>query len=300
MKTGRRGMAAGPGGKPRRKTAKAVLSPGRPADGDAARPGREPVEGDISPDNPADGDAARPGRKTVDAAVFPDQPACGDATGPGRESTAGTAARAREILAVLARTYPKSKTALNFASPFQLLVAAMLSAQSTDRQVNIITAGLFLRYRTPADFARLTPAELAEEIKGCGLYRNKSKNIIATSRTLVEKYGSIVPSTREELEQLPGVGRKTANVVLNVAFGQPALPVDTHVFRVSHRLGLSGARTPERTEADLLKLIPEALRRDAHHQLITHGRQICRARRPRCPVCPLAGLCPSRDTAAAG
>ncbi|OAT85538.1 endonuclease III [Desulfotomaculum copahuensis] len=204
------------------------------------------------------------------------------------------------MLAVLARTYPEADTALHFASPFQLLVAAMLSAQSTDRQVNIITAGLFQRYRTPADFARLTPEELAEKIKGCGLYHNKSKNIIAASRMLVDKYAGAVPSTREELERLPGVGRKTANVVLNVAFGRPALPVDTHVFRVSHRLGLSSARTPERTEADLLKLIPEAQRRDAHHRLIAHGRQICRARRPRCAVCPLAALCPSRDAAPSG
>jgi len=208
---------------------------------------------------------------------------------------AGDDCRAGEILAVLARTYPRAETELRFATPFQLLVAVMLSAQSTDRQVNKITARLFRRFPTPADFARLTPEELAGEIKGCGLYRNKSRHIIETSRILVEKYDSRVPTTREELERLPGVGRKTAGVVLNVAFGQPTLPVDTHVFRVSHRLGLAGAGTPEKTETELLRLVPPEERRKVHHRLIALGRQFCRARRPRCSACPLCALCPSRD-----
>jgi endonuclease-3 len=205
------------------------------------------------------------------------------------------AARAREILAILSQTYPDAGTALRFETPFQLLVAAMLSAQTTDRQVNKITERLFKRYREPQDFARLNPEELAREIKGCGLYKNKSRNIIATSRILVEKYNSQVPRTLGELELLPGVGRKTANVVLNVAFGQPTLPVDTHVFRVSHRLGLARGKTPEKTEEELLAIIPEYARRAAHHQLIAHGRTICTARRPRCNICPVAHLCPSRD-----
>ncbi|RKO66995.1 endonuclease III [Desulfofundulus salinus] len=205
------------------------------------------------------------------------------------------AARVSEILAILSQTYPDAGTALRFETPFQLLVAAMLSAQTTDRQVNIITGRLFQRYREPADFARLQPEELGREIRGCGLYRNKSKNIIAASRILVEKYNSQVPQSLEELESLPGVGRKTANVVLNVAFGRPTLPVDTHVFRVSHRLGLARGKTPEKTEEELLAIIPEYARRAAHHQLIAHGRTICTARRPRCNICPVAHLCPSRD-----
>ncbi|MDQ0285946.1 endonuclease-3 [Desulfofundulus luciae] len=205
------------------------------------------------------------------------------------------AARASEILAILSKTYPDAGTALCFGTPFQLLVAAMLSAQTTDRQVNKITERLFKRYREPRDFARLKPEELAREIKGCGLYKNKSRNIIATSRILVEKYNSQVPQSLEELEGLPGVGRKTANVVLNVAFGRPALPVDTHVFRVSHRLGLARGKTPQKTEEELLAIIPEHARRAAHHQLIAHGRTVCTARRPRCNACPVAHLCPSRD-----
>lgn len=200
--------------------------------------------------------------------------------------------RVREILDILARTYPDARTALHFNNPFQLLVAAILSAQTTDRQVNSITDRLFRHYRRPEDFARLNPEELAREIQGCGLYRNKSKNIIATSRILVEKYNSRVPDRLEELESLPGVGRKTANVVLNVAFGRPTIPVDTHVFRVSHRLGLARSKTPEKTEEELVSLIPEERRRAAHHQLIAHGRQVCTARSPRCPACPLAHLCP--------
>ncbi|MDK2887467.1 MAG: endonuclease [Thermoanaerobacter sp.] len=212
-----------------------------------------------------------------------------------REEKTNGAARVEEILAVLSRTYPDAGTALRFETPFQLLVAAMLSAQTTDRQVNKITEKLFKRYREPRDFALLTPEELAREIKGCGLYRSKSKHIIAASRILVEKYNSRVPQNLAELELLPGVGRKTANVVLNVAFGQPTLPVDTHVFRVSHRLGLARARTPEETEEELLAIIPENARRAFHHQLIAHGRVICTARRPRCGNCPLAYLCPSRS-----
>ncbi len=141
---------------------------------------------------------------------------------------------------ILARAYPGAGTALNFNNPFELLVAAILSAQCTDQQVNRITGPLFKKYRTPRDFAALSPEELAEEIKGCGLYRNKSKYIVEASRKILEHYGGQVPRTREELQTLPGVGRKTAGVVLGVAYGGSALPVDTHVYRVARRLGLSG------------------------------------------------------------
>lgn len=210
-------------------------------------------------------------------------------------SKAREAQRVREILDILARTYPEARTALAFETPFQLLVAAILSAQTTDRQVNRITRRLFARYRGPEDFARLSPEELAEEIRGCGLYKSKSRHIIAASRLLVEKCGSRVPESLEELQRLPGVGRKTANVVLNVAFGRPALPVDTHVLRVARRLGLARGNTPQKVEEELVALIPEEERRDAHHRFIAHGRAVCRAVRPRCGNCPLNHLCPGRQ-----
>lgn len=199
----------------------------------------------------------------------------------------------KNILEILSRLYPKARTTLDYENTFQLLIAVILSAQCSDRQVNKITKRLFQKYRSPEEFAGLTVEQLAEEIKSCGLYRNKSINIIATCNILVERYGSRVPSRREELQQLPGVGRKSANVMLGVAFNQPALPVDTHVFRVSRRLGLTSARTPERTEEELLACIPPKYRMDFHHQLLAHGRQICTARKPKCDRCQLLEFCPA-------
>jgi len=201
--------------------------------------------------------------------------------------------RARELLDRLERLYPGAATELEYGSTFQLLVAVMLSAQCTDRQVNKITAGLFKKFSTPEDFAALEWEELARQIKGCGLYRNKSRNIVAASRILVDQYGGRVPGSREELEALPGVGRKTANVVLNVAFGQPVMPVDTHVFRLARRLSFSSGRTPAAVEQDLLQVVPARRLGQAHHSLILHGRSVCRARSPRCAECVLADLCPS-------
>ncbi|HAP93651.1 MAG TPA: endonuclease III [Desulfotomaculum sp.] len=198
----------------------------------------------------------------------------------------------KNILEILSRLYPEARTTLDYENTFQLLIAVILSAQCSDRQVNKITRRLFQKYRTPEEFAGLTVEQLAGEIKSCGLYRNKSINIIATCNILVERYGSCVPASREELRQLPGVGRKSANVVLGVAFNQPTLPVDTHVFRVSHRLGLTRARTPEGTEEELLACIPSQYRMDFHHQLLAHGRQICTARKPKCARCQLLELCP--------
>jgi endonuclease-3 len=192
---------------------------------------------------------------------------------------------------ILARAYPGAGTALNFNNPFELLVAAILSAQCTDQQVNRITGPLFKKYRTPRDFAALSPEELAEEIKGCGLYRNKSKYIVEASRKILEHYGGQVPRTREELQTLPGVGRKTAGVVLGVAYGGSALPVDTHVYRVARRLGLSGARVPEKVEKDLVKCFAPHQAMDAHHRLIAHGRATCTARKPACGGCCLKELC---------
>lgn len=198
---------------------------------------------------------------------------------------------AAKILSRLEAAYPEAGTALKFSTPFELLVAAILSAQCTDQQVNRITATLFAKYNTPGEFAALAPEELAQEIKGCGLYRNKSRYIVEASRQILDKHGGQLPETRKELEALPGVGRKTAGVVLGVAFGGSALPVDTHVYRVARRLGLSQAKDPARVEEDLSKFIPPHKRMSAHHQLIAHGRTTCRARKPACVDCCLKELC---------
>lgn len=197
----------------------------------------------------------------------------------------------RKILDILASMYPDAHCELNFRNPFELLIATILSAQSTDRQVNKVTERLFAKYPTPQDFLSLSEEELAEEIRGLGLYRNKSKNILQTCRILVEQYGGEVPAEREALEKLPGVGRKTANVVLSNAFGIPALAVDTHVHRVSNRLGLATSNNPLETEKQLTRRIPREEWSIAHHRLIWHGRRICSARNPKCGICDLAPYC---------
>lgn len=199
------------------------------------------------------------------------------------------------IFDLLKQLYPDAGTELVFSDPFQLLVSVILSAQCTDKQVNKVTGKLFTKYRTPADFAKLTPEALAEEIKECGLFRNKSKNIVATSKMLVERFQGEVPDDIDMLQTLPGVGRKTANVIAIVAFGKPAMPVDTHVFRLARRLGLSKGKTPEAVEKDLVALIPPENLGDAHHQLILHGRRVCRARNPLCADCLLHIHCPSAN-----
>ncbi|NLM45437.1 MAG: endonuclease III [Firmicutes bacterium] len=199
--------------------------------------------------------------------------------------------RAEKIMAVFQRLNPHPATELVFATPWQLLVAAVLSAQSTDKQVNKVTERLFQECPGPREMAALSEAELAEKIKSLGLYRTKSRNLLATARIIMEKYAGEVPRTREELEQLPGVGRKTANVVLANAFNIPALAVDTHVFRVANRIGLAKAKTPEATEAQLTRLLPEEQWKDAHHWLILHGRYTCTARNPKCAGCPIASYC---------
>lgn len=202
-----------------------------------------------------------------------------------------------EILNILEKTYPNAQPALVYANPFELLVATMLSAQSTDKQVNQVTAKLFADHKTPGEIMELTEEELGQYIKGCGLYKTKSKNIIATCRMLVEQCGGQVPNSLEQLLQLPGVGRKTANVVLSNAFGHDAIAVDTHVFRVTNRLGLAKAADPVKTEMQLHASIPQGKWSQAHHWLIYHGRRICKARNPKCSFCPLANLCPSAVTA---
>ena len=201
--------------------------------------------------------------------------------------------KAKDILAILENTYKGSRSALRYQSVFQLLVAVILSAQTNDNQVNRITSELFSRYSDAAAFAKLSPGELEPLINSCGLYKNKAKNIIAASQIIMEKFDGKVPSSKEALLSLPGVGSKTANVVLAVGFGIPALAVDTHVFRVANRLGLVHTRTPEETEVALCALIPKEKWADAHHWLIWHGRLICFARNPACKDCPLNKLCPT-------
>lgn len=185
---------------------------------------------------------------------------------------------------------PAVQTTLHFGNPFELMIAVMLSAQCTDVQVNKTTSGLFRKYRTPEDFAVLSQDELEQEIKGCGLYRNKSRHIIATANLLLDKHQGQVPDNRADLMALPGVGRKTANVILSQAFDQPTFPVDTHVFRVSRRLGLSAGRTPLQVEKDLLTLIPDH-RKEWHLRLINFGRTTCLARNPRCHSCVVQAHC---------
>lgn len=196
----------------------------------------------------------------------------------------------KTILAALRELYPDAGPELNFTNPYETLIATMLSAQCTDKQVNKVTPAVFARYPDATAMARASVEELFPMVKSCG-FKSKASNIIETCRLLVARHGGEVPSTREELTALPGVGRKTANVVLANAFGVPALAVDTHVFRVSNRLGLANAKTVEETEKQLMRAIPKADWYDAHHQLIHHGRQVCKAQRPQCEACALRHLC---------
>jgi endonuclease-3 len=198
-----------------------------------------------------------------------------------------------EELAILERTYPNAVTALEYGSEFELLIAVILSAQTTDVRVNVTTPALFAKYPTPEKLARADLAEVEGIIKSTGFFRMKSKNIVACARDLVERFGGRVPHDREELESLAGVGRKTASVVMAAAFKEAALAVDTHVFRVSHRLGLTLGTTPRQVEEDVTKLVPKNKWGDASHWLILHGRQICKAPTPRCPECPVNALCPT-------
>lgn len=208
-----------------------------------------------------------------------------------RESKVKKAERLTKALAILKETYPDAKPELEFTSPFELLVATMLSAQSTDKQVNKVTRVLFPAYNTPEAFAALSYEELEPYIKGCGLYKTKGKNILATSRIIVEQYGGEVPTERDALTKLPGVGRKTANVVVSNAFGTPAIAVDTHVFRVANRIGFANAKDVLNTEKQLMEAIPTELWSIAHHWLIFHGRRVCAARNPKCAVCTVRECC---------
>lgn len=209
-------------------------------------------------------------------------------------------ARAREVNSRLARRYPDAKCSLDFTTPFELLIATILSAQSTDARVNIVTKSLFRKYPTPAAFARASQVEMEKDVQQTGFFRNKARAVIACSQVLVERHGGNVPQTMEELTALPGVGRKTANVVLGNAFQTPVgIVVDTHVSRVSGRLGLTKNSDAEKIEQDLMPLLPRDEWTPFAHRLIYHGRQTCIARSPLCDECVLNDICPSAELAPA-
>ena len=197
----------------------------------------------------------------------------------------------RKILKILSRTYPDVKTALRHRSPLQLLVATILSAQCTDKQVNQVTPALFKKLRTAKDFADVPLADLEEMIRPTGFYKNKAKSTKACCKALVERHGGKVPKNIEDLVKLPGIGRKTANVILGSAFGIPGIVVDTHVKRLSQRIGLTSEKDPVKIEFDLMRQIPKKDWISFSHQMIWHGRTLCLARKPKCPECPLLDLC---------
>jgi endonuclease-3 len=202
-----------------------------------------------------------------------------------------TRKEAESFFARLSAAMPQPKTELEYINPYTLLVAVVLSAQATDKGVNAATARLFQVADTPQQMLKLGERRLTEFIRTIGLYRNKAKNVIALSRALIEQHGGQVPRQREALESLPGVGRKTANVVLNVAFGEPTIAVDTHVFRVANRTQLAPGKTPLEVELGLERIVPDKYRLHTHHWLILHGRYVCVARKPKCPICVVRDLC---------
>jgi endonuclease-3 len=197
----------------------------------------------------------------------------------------------RRLFARLHAANPQPSTELVYRTPYQLLVSVMLSAQATDRSVNLATERLFRVAATPEAMVKLGEEGLAGYIRTIGLWRTKARHLVAASRLLLERHGGQVPADRAALEALPGVGRKTANVVLNTAFGEPTIAVDTHIFRVANRTGLAPGKTVRQVEEGLLRAVPRQFRAQAHHWLILHGRYVCKARRPLCSVCPIADLC---------
>ncbi len=210
--------------------------------------------------------------------------------------------RVNEILRGLDSAHPNAQCALMHDNPLELLIATILSAQCTDERVNIVTQDLFRKYRNPGDYADVSQEDLEADVRSTGFYRNKAKSIRGACRMILEKFGGAVPDTMEELLQLPGVARKTANVVLGVAFGKAeGIVVDTHVFRVSRRLDLTASETPENIERDLMQIIPRNRWISFSHQMILHGRTVCNARKPLCSACPLEKVCKSEEkTLAAG
>jgi endonuclease-3 len=201
------------------------------------------------------------------------------------------AGKRHEIFSRFQKANPNPKTELEYSSPFELLLAVILSAQATDRSVNLATRRLFAAANTPRKILARGEAGLMDYVKSIGLYRAKTKNILALCRILLERYGGEIPRVREELEALPGIGRKTANVVLNTAYGEPVIAVDTHVFRVANRTRIATGKDPREVENRLMKFVPDEYRKNAHHWLILHGRYVCIARKPKCPECLINDLC---------
>ena len=201
----------------------------------------------------------------------------------------------KEIFTRFKSANPHPTTELEYASPVELLIAVILSAQATDKSVNVATRKLFPQANTPEKLLALGETGLREIIKSIGLYKTKAKNILATCQLLIQRHGGKVPQTRDQLEQLPGVGRKTANVILNTAFGEPTIAVDTHIFRVANRTGIAPGKTVLEVELKLLKNVPPSFRHDAHHWLILHGRYICVARKPKCAICMINDLCEYKE-----
>ena len=200
-----------------------------------------------------------------------------------------------EIFSRLKAANPNPTTELVYRTPFELLIAVVLSAQATDRSVNIATKILFQKANTPEKIFSLGEIELKKYIKSIGLYKTKAKNILATCNLLIQNHNSSVPQTREELEKLPGVGHKTANVILNTAFGKPTIAVDTHIFRISNRTGLATGKNVSEVELKLLKFVPKQFHQDAHHWLILHGRYVCKARKPECTKCIIEDMCDFKE-----
>ncbi|MBI3896351.1 MAG: endonuclease III [Acidobacteria bacterium] len=214
----------------------------------------------------------------------------------GPHPTGQDPARVREIVKHLAKAYPEAQCALKHSNPFELLVATILSAQCTDERVNKVTPELFRKYPTPEDFAALRPEVLEQEIRSTGFFRSKTKSILGSARKIAEEFGGKVPDTMQELLKLPGVARKTANVVLGTAFRKATgVVVDTHVSRIAQRLDLSRQKTPEKIEQDLMRIIPQSQWIDFSHQMIFHGRRCCTARSPKCWSCPVENLCYSEE-----
>jgi len=209
-----------------------------------------------------------------------------------RESRDAKRARARKIIGALKKAYPDAKIALDFGNPLELLVATILSAQCTDERVNQVTPALFKKYRTARDYAQAEPAVLEEEVRSTGFYRAKTRSIMAMAKALLEHHGGQVPKSRDALVELPGVGLKTANVLLGNAFGQQAIAVDTHVFRVSQRLALARSDDPDEIHDQLADVLPEKEWTFTTHLVQAHGRRCCFARKPLCPACPVRTLCP--------
>lgn len=200
--------------------------------------------------------------------------------------------KVRKVLDILQEEYPDARVTLNFKNPLQLLVATILAAQCTDERVNLVTRDLFRKYRQAADFAEADLKTLEEEVRPTGFYHNKAKSIMVCCQMIVKKFGDQVPRTIEDLTSLPGVGRKTANIILGNAYGQRAIAVDTHVKRVTHRLGWAKSDDPDKIEFELMEVIPKDRWTQSCHQLVFHGRKVCIAKKPQCPTCPVSKFCP--------